>query len=366
MALSGPFFGHERAAATDGWVMNRVIQALAAFSLSACVTASAPDPVADRRPDPELRGEIGATSQPPNPDPHPVSSVAGIGGLALAPNDGAAMHVATADELARYAWLTEGTKVRSLDAAIAPPPGFHRAEEAEGTFGAWLRHLPLRAPRAPVLSFAGAVLRDANDPRIAAVAELDVGAADLQQCADSVIRLHAEWQWSKGAHDDIGYHFLSGDLATYRMYSAGQRPVVDGRKVVWRATAKASDGHASFRSYLDVVFNYASTISLAQHTDAVEKRAIAAGDFFILPGGPGHAVLVLDIATSAEGKRVALLGQGYMPAQDFQVLGAQSDATGPWFSLDDSSVDTPFWVPFPWTALHRFGTGESAHPPSGR
>ncbi len=38
------------------------------------------------------------------------------------------------------------------------------------------------------------------------------------------------------------------------------------------------------------------------------------------PGAPGHAVLVLDLATDAQGHRVVLLGQGFMPAQSFSVL----------------------------------------------
>ncbi|EPX62317.1 hypothetical protein D187_008504 [Cystobacter fuscus DSM 2262] len=35
---------------------------------------------------------------------------------------------------------------------------------------------------------------------------------------------------------------------------------------------------------------------------------------FVLGGSPGHTVMVLDVARDAEGRRVALLGQGFTPA----------------------------------------------------
>ncbi|WP_438356947.1 DUF4846 domain-containing protein [Cystobacter fuscus] len=34
----------------------------------------------------------------------------------------------------------------------------------------------------------------------------------------------------------------------------------------------------------------------------------------MLGGSPGHTVMVLDVARDAEGRRVALLGQGFTPA----------------------------------------------------
>jgi hypothetical protein len=63
-------------------------------------------------------------------------------------------------------------------------------------------------------------------------------------------------------------------------------------------------------------------------------------------------VLVLDVAVNAAGERVALLGQGFLPAQDFHVLSPGEG--GPWFSLEGSEVATPFWKPFPWSSLRRF------------
>jgi hypothetical protein len=64
-------------------------------------------------------------------------------------------------------------------------------------------------------------------------------------------------------------------------------------------------------------------------------------------------VIILDVAQSKDGKRVALLGQGYMPAQSFQVL--RPSPASAWFPLDEGSgaLTTPFWEPFPWKTLRR-------------
>ena len=272
------------------------------------------------------------------------------------PEPPALPRVATAEERAKYTYLPEGASIRPLDRAVATPAGYQRIEQQDGTFGGWLRGLPLRDASAEVHAYDGSVLRRADDRRVWAVAELDVSPIDVQQCADSVIRMHAEWLWSRGDKAKIGYHFLSGDYATYQAYAGGERPQVDGNKVKWGRSAAASDSRKTFRSYLDMVFNYASTISLAHRAKKLDKADLAPGDFFVLPGGPGHAILILDVAIDASGKRVALLGQGFMPAQDFHVLESGEAGVSPWFSLEGDAVDTPFWPePFPWSSLRRFG-----------
>lgn len=255
-------------------------------------------------------------------------------------------------ELARYPWLTKDKAVRPLVDAIAPPSGYTRVEVAPDSFGAWLRGLPLRPEGSPVLAYTGDEVLAGDDSRLAAVAELDAGTKDLQQCADSIIRLHAEWLWASGQKERIAYRFTSGDLAEWRRYAAGARARISGRKVTWVSSAAADGSRAAFRSYLSLVFTYAGTLSLQELKQRPAREAVRPGDFFVLGGSPGHAVLVLDVARNAEGRQVALLGQGFIPAQDFQVLSPGRG--GPWFPLDGETVATPFWKPFPWSALRRF------------
>lgn len=280
-----------------------------------------------------------------------------LGGLLLStaagaqPSEGPAPRPPTKEELARYPWLSKDARVRSLEAAFPPPSGYTRVEVEQGSFGAWLRGLPLRPAGSPVRDFRGGQVLAGDDSRLAAVAELDIGSANIQQCADSIIRLHAEWLWVQNQKDRIAYRFTSGDLATWSKYAAGDRAKISGSKVKWARSASADSSRTSFRAYLDLVFTYAGTLSLQELKQRPSRETARPGDFFVLGGSPGHAVLVLDVAVNAQGERVALLGQGFIPAQDFQVLSPGQE--GPWFSLEADEVATPFWKPFPWSSLRR-------------
>jgi hypothetical protein len=273
----------------------------------------------------------------------------GLPGGAVAASPGA--RAPTKEERARYPWLSAERSIRPLSEAIPPPSGYSRVPVEEGSFGAWLRGLPLRPAGSSVQDFRGGEILDAEHSALAAVAELDVGSANLQQCADSIIRLHAEWLWSRGQKDRIAYRFTSGHLASWTRYAAGERARVSGSKVTWVKSGPVDGSRATFRAYLDLVFTYAGTLSLDAGKQRPKREDVRPGDFFVLGGSPGHAVLVLDVARNEKGERVALLGQGFIPAQDFHVLSPGED--GPWFSLDGEEVATPFWKPFPWSSLRR-------------
>jgi len=178
------------------------------------------------------------------------------------------------------------------------------------------------------------------------VAEIDVGRKDLQQCADSILRLWAEWRHLRGG--DVAIELTSGDVARFSAWALGDRAQVRGNHVRWIRSAARDPSRPGFRAFLDFAFTYAGTISLARSA-RVAREEVRPGDFFVQAGSPGHAILVLDVARNARGERVALLGQGYTPAQDFHVLADR----GPWFSLDEDEIATPFWRPFRWEDLRR-------------
>ncbi|MDC0713103.1 DUF4846 domain-containing protein [Stigmatella sp. ncwal1] len=275
-----------------------------------------------------------------------------LGSVLLSPRADAESHTPTREELSRYPWLAPSTSVRTLEAAFPPPSGYTRMDVEPGTFAAWLRGLPLRPSGTPVRDYQGGEILSGTDGRLAAVAELDVGTANLQQCADSIIRLHAEWQWASNQKERIAYRFTSGHLASWTKYAAGDRPRISGSKVAWARTSSASKTRPTFRAYLDLVFTYAGTLSLQAEKNHPGREDVRPGDFFVMGGSPGHAVLVLDVAHDVKGQRMALLGQGFIPAQDFHVLSPGRQ--GPWFSLEDPEVATPFWKPFAWSSLRRF------------
>src|SRR5262249_8099133 len=129
----------------------------------------------------------------------------------------------------------------------------------------------------------------------AAVVDMDVGRRDLQQCADAVMRLRAEYLFVSGQRERIRFH-----------------PEPGGRRVL--AWEGGGDRHG-VAGYLDRVFAEAGSASLAAELLPIGERAVEPGDVLIQGGYPGHAVLVLDVAVTADGRRYLLLGQSYMPAQ---------------------------------------------------
>ncbi|MBI5367429.1 MAG: DUF4846 domain-containing protein [Planctomycetes bacterium] len=248
----------------------------------------------------------------------------------------------------------------TLAARVAPPPGFTRTQAAPDAFAHWLRGLPLLPGRPPVLLHDGTV--KPNQEAHHAVLDLDVGPRNLQQCADAVIRLRAEYLFARGATAALHFDFTSGDRCDWTRWAAGVRPAIAGNRVTWRAAAApADDSYRSFRAWLDTVFTYAGTASLAREVQPLPIGSrIAPGDLFIRGGHPGHAVLVMDVAErAADGARVFLLAQSYMPAQQVHLLRNPGDpALSPWYSADlGARLVTPEWTFLPGD-LRRFPEGE--------
>ena len=67
-------------------------------------------------------------------------------------------------------------------------------------------------------------------------------------------------------------------------------------------SGKADDSYDNFKRYLFHVFAYAATRSMDLDSDPVPIRQARAGDFFVQPGSPGHAVRL----TAAEPQLLAL------------------------------------------------------------
>jgi len=254
-----------------------------------------------------------------------------------------------------YPWLEKYDSSESIARRIPTPAGFTRTREAAKSFESWLRYLPLRKGLPPVLLYDGG--KKANQGAHWAVLDVDVGEKDLQQCADAVIRLRAEYLYSAGSLADIHFDFTSGDRADFTKWAQGYRPVVEGNKVTWVKSAAADSSYRTFRRYLDTVFAYAGTVSPARELKPVDDvRRMKIGDVFIKGGTPGHAVLVVDMAEDAgTGRKVFLLAQSFMPAQDMHVLrNPDSRTRSPWYGLDfGEALHTPEWT-FQRDELKRF------------
>lgn len=245
----------------------------------------------------------------------------------------------------RYPWLGQGHTGQPLEQRIAVPDGFQRIPVTDGSFADWLRHLPLKEKNSPVRLHNGRL--KSNQGAHFAVVAMDVGSRNLQQCADAIIRLRAEYLYSIGEMDAIAFDFTSGHRAEFSRWVEGYRPRVRGNAVIWEKSAAVDGGYGNFRRYLNTVFVYAGSHSLERELAPVSDPAdMRIGDVFIQGGFPGHAVLVLDMAVNPRtGRKIFLLGQSFMPAQDFHVLKNPGDAElSPWYDLAFGPVlDTPEW-----------------------
>lgn len=237
-----------------------------------------------------------------------------------------------------YAWRDGATQAPpplsdTLAARIAPPPGFTRVPAAPQSFAAWLRGLPMKPEGAPVLLHTGS--RKWRQDVHVAVVDIDTGARDLQQCADAIMRLRAEWLWSIGRKSEIGFNYT------------------DGRRRNFSTSGKSD--YASFRKYMNAVFAYAGTYSLERELRPVAAADIAIGDVVIKGGFPGHAVLVADMAANAAGEKRFLLVQSFMPAQEIHVLKNPASGDGsPWYAAPPTfPFVTPEWT-FPAGSLKRW------------
>jgi hypothetical protein len=260
-----------------------------------------------------------------------------------------------------YPWLPSFNASESLAARIPPPEGYERVACGADTFADWLRRLPLKPGRPPVYLYNGRAKY--NQQAHHAVVAMDVGNRNLQQCADAVIRLRAEYLYSQGRYADIRFNFTGGGPAVYTEWAKGYRPTVEGSRVEWWPGADEDFSYQNFRSYLDIVFAYAGTWSLSRELRPVAKpQEVNIGDVFIRGGFPGHAVIVVDVASDpATGKKVFLLAQSYMPAQEVHILRNLNDAAlSPWFEADfGERLVTPEWT-FSKNELRSFEVGQTA------
>ncbi len=241
----------------------------------------------------------------------------------------------------------------TLEGRINPPSGYNRPTSGSKELITFLRNLSLKEAGSEVLLYNGRP--KPNQKLHAAVFDLSLSNRDLQQCADSAIRIFAEYYWSVGDYDKIAFHLTNGFYMEYTKWREGNRIKVDGNEVRWSKTKAYDASYEEFLNYLDMVFAYAGTLSLSSECDRITKDELMPGDLFLQGGSPGHCVVVVDMAVDAKGSKCYLLAQGYMPAQDFHVLKNPLHPEDPWYYASEITFpfDTPAWQ-FEEDSLYRF------------
>jgi hypothetical protein len=206
--------------------------------------------------------------------------------------------------------------------AIPLPAGYARIPAKKNSFATWLRQVPLKANKT-VFIYNGQL--KLNQQAQFAVLDISVGKKDLQQCADAVMRLRAEYLYSQKQFTNID--FVDNENNHYQLTPNPYR--------------------ADFDRYLDRVFAYCGSLSLSTQLKPVKNFSdILPGDVLIKGGSPGHAMLVMDVAIDKKGNKIYLLSQSYMPAQDIHlVINPANNLLSPWYSANElEMIQTPEWT----------------------
>lgn len=213
---------------------------------------------------------------------------------------------------------------------IMTPEGYTRVPGHPGSFTNWLRTVKCKKDKTVYL-YDGRIKANQR----AQFAVLDIGpVSPLEQCADVVMRLRAEYLFATKQYDAI----------LFTDFEQGQ--------YIW----KGGNDRLGFDRYLQQVFGMCGTASLEKQMHPVAPfSALQPGDVLVQGGFPGHAVLVADMAINKKGEKIFLLVQGYMPAQDIHILVNPLDPEhGPWFPIPATdTLYTPEWR-FHQQALHRW------------
>lgn len=227
------------------------------------------------------------------------------------------------------------------------PQEYKRINILNNSFGSYLRNLEIKQENNIVFLYNGKPKINQNAQYC--IIKMDVGNKDLQQCADAVMRLRAEYLFINQDFNKIHFNFTSGDTAFYTKYAEGFRAIIEGNKVSWIKKAEKDNSYKTFKKYLNLVYAYAGTYSLSKELLAVTNiNDMQIGDVFIQTSQPyGHAIIVIDVAIHRiTRKKIFLLAQSFMPAQEIHVLkNPANKELNPWYSVNfNNELQTPEWT----------------------
>jgi hypothetical protein len=195
--------------------------------------------------------------------------------------------------------------------SVSTPDGYTRIKT--DSFGEYLRSLSLKKDNTVYL-YNGK--RKENQDAQYAVIDVSVGNKDLQQCADAVMRLRAEWLFKTGQYERIAFKSVAGKTMAF----------------------KPPYTYDNFIKHMYNVFSVCNSWSLEKELMPKRLQDVQIGDVLIKGGFPGHVVIVVDVAVNKNGDKAFMLAQSYMPAQDIHILKGEE---GPWYFVKEGTIDTP-------------------------
>ena len=250
------------------------------------------------------------------------------------------------DYLVDTSGMTVATRFRCTD------PDFVHATVEEGSFAEYLLNLPLKPHGTPCHYYDG---EEKAWPYTAAVVDMDIDNADLQQCADAVMRLRGEYFFATRQYSKMHFNFTNGFCCDFKTWAEGSRVGIKGNKTWWQSGAAQKDySYANFRKWMLLVFKYAGTLSLSRELKKASIEDVQIGDVLMQGGSPGHCEIIVDLYKNPKTREVKMmLAQSYMPAQEIEIL--LNDDMSPWHtvSYDQDIIETQSWF-FPINSVMRF------------
>ncbi len=209
------------------------------------------------------------------------------------------------------------------------PDGWERIYAEPNSFAQYLRELPLLADGTPLLFHDG---KPCDIPAHAAILDKDM-PKHFEQCADTVIHIYSDYLYKTQQYNKLKFTFNNGFICDFLHFAQGYRP--NSSLNGWETCAdywKGTDERV-YKVYLEYVFLYANTASLFEYdTKKADPNNVKIGDMFIVPGFPGHVVMVCDVIrhrTTGELRFMTL--QGSMPAvQAHVMMNALEPEFSPW------------------------------------
>lgn len=231
----------------------------------------------------------------------------------------------------------------NIVADIPTPEGYKPFAAEAGSFADYLRNIRLKKDRTVYL-YNGQI--KPNQAVQYAVLDISVGTKDLQQCADAVIRLRAEYLFHKKCFNTIRFNAGDGTALSFEEWLKGQRYKLSGNKLSSYRIASGGNTRKQFEEYLQFVFTYCGTATLGSSLKSRPVHQMQIGDVFLKSGSPGHAVIVMDMAQNIQGQKIYLLAQSYMLAQNIHILkNALNQTLNPWYELTgNETISTPEWT----------------------
>ena len=120
---------------------------------------------------------------------------------------------------------------KTMVSRYAAQSGYQRLSYEKSTFQYYLSNFPLKSIDAKVYYYNGEP--KANKAVYASAFDIDVGKKDLQQCADVIIRLRAEYLYGQKRHNEIHFDFTNGFGVDYTKWAEGYRLKISGNNTSW-------------------------------------------------------------------------------------------------------------------------------------